>query len=257
LTPATAAALDRWKAAILAGNREGLESFYIGLPQLQDVKKQPITLADEVAFWTSQKNSGLRALKLDIAKVEAPQNGIQAVKFQAELREGAKTRYVVVIQGWRMESPPKIVGETRTELLGLKQPVKLNPNLYSTSVDAKSEIHEIEERAAREHKRVLLVFGGNWCYDCHVLDLAFHSGDIEPTLDRNFLVAHIDIGEYDKNLDVAEKYGVPLKNGVPAVAVVDGADHLIFSQQAGEFESARSLSPEPILAFLNKWKPAR
>jgi thioredoxin family protein len=257
LTPATSAAFDRWRTAVLAGDEAGLKKLYTDAPQIQDPKKQPISLADELAFWSSQKKAGLRAVKLDIVKVDPPDKGLQFVKFQAELKEGTKTRYVVAVQGWQAQSPPKIAWQTRTELLGLKQPVHLNPNLYNKAEDAKADIRQAEQRAARERKRVLLVFGGNWCYDCHVLDMAFHSGDIEPTLDRNFLVVHVDIGEYDKNVDLAEKYQVPLKKGVPAIAVVDATDKLIYSQQAGEFQAARSMSAEPILAFLNKWKPVR
>lgn len=47
-------------------------------------------------------------------------------------------------------------------------------NLYPANVDARAEIKEAEEHAAKDHKRVLLVFGANWCGDCHVLDRAFH-----------------------------------------------------------------------------------
>ena len=257
--PALAPSLERWRAAVQAGDSAALKSLYAPSAQIQDVKKQPIHLADELEFWSAARKNGLQSVKLDVVKVE-PQNDIQYVRFQAELKErtaaGSKTFYVVANQAWKAGSEPSIVGEMRTAMLRLKQPVRLNPKLYDTAADAKTEIHETEQRAGREHKRVLLVFGGNWCYDCHVLDLAFHSGDIEPTLDRNYLVVHVDVGEYNKNLDLAEKYQVPLQKGVPAIAVVDPTDRLIFSQQAGEFENARSMGPEAILAFLNKWKPA-
>jgi hypothetical protein len=76
------------------------------------------------------------------------------------------------------------------------------------------------------------------------------------TLNRNFVVVHVDIGEYDKNLELAKKYEVPLQRGVPAAAVLDRDGKLLFTQKNQEFEKARSLSPEDILAFLNKWKPS-
>ena len=257
--PALAPSLERWRAAVLSGDAAALKSFYDPSPQIQDIKKQPISLAEELQFWTAAKKEGLQTIKLDVVKVDPPQNGVQIVKFQAELKNrtaaGGRTRYVVAVQGWKADSSPRIVVETRTAMLRLKQPVRLNPKLYDPVANAKAEIRETEARAARQHKRVLLVFGGNWCYDCHVLDLAFHSGDIEPTLQRNYLLVHVDIGEYNKNLDLAEKYQIPLQKGVPAIAVVDAADKLVFSQQAGEFETARSMSPEQILDFLNKWKP--
>ncbi len=259
LPPNLSSALAHWRAAVLAGNTEALRQLYTSAPAIQDSKKQAISVADELQFWSAQKKNGLTSLTLDIVKVEPPNHGVQYVKFQAELKSrtpsGAKTGYVVAVQGWQAASPLKITWETRTQALRLKQPVRLSPKLYDVTADATAEIHEAEARAGREQKRVLMVFGGNWCYDCHVLDLAFHSGDIEPTLDRNYVVVHVDIGEYNKNLDVARKYRVPLDKGVPAVAVVDAKDNVIFSQQAGEFEAARSMSPEQILAFLNKWKP--
>src|SRR5262245_43756799 len=68
-------------------------------------------------------------------------------------------------------------------------------NIYPEGVDAKAEIAEALANAAKTHRRVLLVFGGNWCYDCHVLDAAFHSAEIAPTLNKNYIVLHVNIGE--------------------------------------------------------------
>ena len=127
-------------------------------------------------------------------------------------------------------------------------------DIYPASVDAKAEIAEALANALKTHRRVILVFGGNWCYDCHVLDEAFHSPEIAPTLNKNFVVVHVDVGKFDKNLDIADKYEVPLKNGVPASAVLGSDGKLLFSQKHGEFEAARSMATEDVLAFLNKWK---
>jgi len=128
--------------------------------------------------------------------------------------------------------------------------------LYPENADAKKEIAEALHSASPPHKRVLVVFGANWCGDCHALDEAFHSAEIAPTLNQYFVVVHVDIGQGDKNLDLAQKYDIPLKRGIPAIAVLDSAGKLLFSQQHGEFEAARSLANADILAFLNKWKPA-
>jgi len=97
--------------------------------------------------------------------------------------------------------------------------------IYPENVDAKAEIAEALANAKKTHRRVILVFGGNWCYDCHALDAAFRSAEIAPIVNKNFVVVHVNIGEYDKNLDLADKYDVPLKKGVPASAVLesDGA----------------------------------
>ena len=138
----------------------------------------------------------------------------------------------------------------------LPQPTE-RKNLYPEDVDAKAEIAEALETAKKTHRRVLLIFGGNWCYDCHVLDAAFHSKEIAPTLNRNYVVVHVNIGEYDKNLDLADKYEIPLKKGVPAAAVLKGDGTLVVSQKNQEFEKARSMTTDAVLAFLEKWKPRK
>jgi hypothetical protein len=46
-----------------------------------------------------------------------------------------------------------------------------------------------------------------------------------------------------------------MKKGIPALAVLDSTGKLLYSQQGGEFEKARALAPEDVVAFLNKWKP--
>ena len=43
---------------------------------------------------------------------------------------------------------------------------------------------------------------------------------------------------------------------VPALAVLAPDGTLLYSQQHGEFESARNMDPDDLIAFLNRWKPA-
>jgi thioredoxin 1 len=143
----------------------------------------------------------------------------------------------------------------RSNPAGLRQPLQ-NKEIYPASADSGKEIDEAPHSALPTHKRLLLVFGADWCYDCHVLDDAFHSPEIAPTLEKYFEVVHVDIGKEDKNLDLAKKYDVPLDRGVPAIAVLDSDGKLLFSQKHGEFEAARSMATDDILTFLNKWKPA-
>lgn len=85
----------------------------------------------------------------------------------------------------------------------LKQLATAGKNIYPDNDDAHKEIKETEERAAKEHKRVLLVFGANWCYDCHVLDLTFHTCD--------FAAAMAGFEVMQKNTDLAKQFEVPLE----------------------------------------------
>lgn len=125
--------------------------------------------------------------------------------------------------------------------------------LYPANANAAAEIREAKLSAAKQHKRILLVFGANWCMDCHVLDNAFHQPRIAPLLDANFLVVHVDVGKYDKNLELAKQYHVDLEKGVPEIAVLNTSGALLYS--TSEFEKARVLSEDDVVKFLNDWKP--
>ena len=136
------------------------------------------------------------------------------------------------------------------------QSVKKEKEIYNETADARAEIKEALEKATAEHKRVIVVFGANWCYDCHVLDLAFQRPDLAPVLAAGYEVVHVDLGpDEQKNADVVKQFDVPLNRGIPVLAVIESDGKLLMSQKNGEFEDARSLAPQALLEFLNKWKP--
>src|SRR6266481_2930799 len=121
-----------------------------------------------------------------------------------------------------------------------KAPLKIpttKPNLYPAELNAQDEVkHALA--AAAPNKRVILVFGANWCGDCYALDYAFHQPRIEPLLNANYKVVHINVGKFDTNLDLAK---------------IDSQDKLITSSP--EFEKARVMTEDDVIDFLNKWKP--
>jgi len=139
----------------------------------------------------------------------------------------------------------------------LAQKIQIDPNLYPPNADAHKEITNALHQAAAEHKRVILVFGYQRCGDCHVLNYRFHQEPANSIIAANYIVIHVDVGHFDKNLDLAQKYEIPLSKGVPALAVLDSNGKLLYSQKNGEFESARSMDTAPFTAFLEKWKPSK
>ncbi len=130
-------------------------------------------------------------------------------------------------------------------------------DIYPEPSQAKTDIAAALKTAAATHKRVLLDFGGNWCGDCKVLDIYMHDKENRPLVDADFVVVHINVGRFDANLDLAEKYEIPLKRGVPALAVLSDHGKLLYSQKNGEFEAMRRMESSDLTAFLVKWRPAR
>jgi thioredoxin 1 len=137
----------------------------------------------------------------------------------------------------------------------LQPPAQPNPQLYKSDANAVEDIRQALAAADKQHKNVLLDFGGNWCLDCHVLDNAFHQPRIAPLLNSNYVLVHVDVGQYDKNLDVAKKYHADLEKGVPSLAVLDAKGNVLYATK--DFERARVMSEEDVIQFLDKWKPAQ
>ena len=136
-------------------------------------------------------------------------------------------------------------------------PVTGKTDLYPANADAKKEIDDALKEAATEKKRVLLMFGGNWCYDCHVLNRALHEGEAGKLMKESFLLVHVDIGEGDKNLDLVKKYKTTLDKGVPVVVILGADGNALYSSDGGEFEAARTMMKKDLVAFLTHWKPKR
>ncbi len=127
--------------------------------------------------------------------------------------------------------------------------------IYDENADAHQQVAAAIAQASQSGKSIVLDFGANWCGDCHALDAQMHSPDLAPVIEKNYVVVHVDVGRFTKNLDLAKKYNVPLHKGIPALAILDSHGNLLFSQSQGEFEDARHLGHDSFTQFFEKWKP--
>ena len=132
-----------------------------------------------------------------------------------------------------------------------------NREIYPDPSQAKADIAAALKTAAATHKRILLDFGGNWCPDCQVLDIYFHDPANRRILEANFVLVHVNIGHMDANLDIAGRYEVPLRRGVPALAVLDEHGKLLYSQKRGEFEAMSRMESAALTRFLVQWEPEK
>lgn len=137
---------------------------------------------------------------------------------------------------------------------GVLEPTVLSKDLYPPNADAKAEIEEALKAAAKDQKRIILIFGANWCYDCHVLNLAMHEGTAGEIVRKSFILVHVDIGEGELNAELVKKYVITIEKGVPAIAILGSDGSLLYSSGNGEFEAARKMMKQDLLTFLRRWR---
>ncbi len=139
-------------------------------------------------------------------------------------------------------------------LLGADDPPqkKEKPKIYDESADARADIAAAVAVAKKDHQRVLVMWGGNWCGWCHLLDGVLES---DRTLSRTMLyeykLVHVDIGKFDKNMDLAAELGAdPKKHGAPFLTVIDGDGKAIANQETSSLEEGDHHDPAKVKAFL-------
>ncbi len=129
---------------------------------------------------------------------------------------------------------------------------KKRENIYDESADAKEQITAALARAGKENRRVLLQWGANWCGWCHLLhDLCKSDRKISRELKYEYDVVLVDIGRWDKHLDLAKHYGADFqKHGVPYLTVLDADGKVVVNDETGSLEDGPKHDPAKVLAFL-------
>jgi protein disulfide-isomerase len=123
---------------------------------------------------------------------------------------------------------------------------------YDETANAKLQIKQALTQAASSRTPIIIVFGANWCPDCRVLDSAMKKGASAPLLARDFTIIKVDVGHLDKNSDLAETYGVPLKKGIPAVTIISPGNKVLYVTKEGELASARKMGDQGIYEFFKR-----
>ncbi|HLY17586.1 MAG TPA: thioredoxin family protein [Bryobacteraceae bacterium] len=258
------APFEEWKAAVAAGDQASLARLYSSNPPAKVVVgRDNGALADEQQFWAGLKSAGVTDVNAKLLDVDT-NSGKKRVLLRVHAMKNGQSVVASMVQIWEQRPDGwRITATRRTDFAAgaprrLPEPVTPNPNLYPEPSEAEADLKAALVHAGKEHKRVLVMFGGNWCYDCHVLDNTFHSKEFAPLLDANYVLVHINIGEEGKdNNDMAARMGAALDKGVPSLAVLDPDGNVVVAQKNGEFESTVKIGPEEVRAFLEQWKPAR
>lgn len=130
---------------------------------------------------------------------------------------------------------------------------KARPEIYDTGADAGKQIELALARAKANNTRVLVQWGANWCGWCHQLhDLFKKNRDVSKKIIYEYEVVLVDIGRFDKHMDLAEKYGADVKkHGVPLLTVLDASGKVLANQATSPFEKpAPDAGGDPYVGYV-------
>ncbi len=136
---------------------------------------------------------------------------------------------------------------------------KPNPaQVYDEKADARADVAAALARAKKENRRVLIQWGANWCGWCVLLHGAMSTNkDVRKELLYEYDVVHVDVGRFDKNMDLASELGAKFE-GIPFLTILDANGKALVQQETGSFESDADgkpgHDPQKLVEFLTRHK---
>ncbi len=128
------------------------------------------------------------------------------------------------------------------------------PAPYDESANADAAVDAAFARAQQSGKRVLIVLGGNWCADCIVLANVNALPEVKPFLDQHFERVSVDVGRFDRNLQIPARFGITERlKGVPTVLVATADGALLNPGDPFTLANSTTMTPQAIVDWLAQW----
>ncbi|HEV2677987.1 MAG TPA: thioredoxin family protein [Aliidongia sp.] len=124
---------------------------------------------------------------------------------------------------------------------------------YDEAADAHQSLAAALAAAKASGKKVLVDFGANWCPDCRALGGIMSVDKVQAYVAAHYEVAVIDVGRFNKNLDIAAAYGVKI-HGIPTVMVIDPASNQVLNRDGLEaLGDAGTMPAQAVVDQLVTW----
>jgi len=164
-------------------------------------------------------------------------------------------RSLIAMLALAIAAPVLAAPAPHLSIASFDQLAKPLPLPYDEQANARTVVAAAKARARAHHKLLLIDLGGNWCLDCRLLAGTMDLPQLRKFLAAKYEIAVVDVGRFDKNLDIPGHYGIKDRlEGVPAVLIVDPrTDRLLNAGHIAALADARSMSPQALADWLASW----
>jgi thiol-disulfide isomerase/thioredoxin len=162
---------------------------------------------------------------------------------------------IIALLSLAMAAPVGAATAPRVAIASFEQLARPLPLPYDEKANAQAIVAAAKAWAKARHKLLLIDLGGNWCLDCRLLAGTMDLPQLRKFIAANYEVAIVDVGRFDKNLDIPAHYGIRDRlEGVPSVLIIDPrADRLINQGRTAALADARSMTPQALADWFAGW----
>jgi uncharacterized protein YyaL (SSP411 family) len=133
------------------------------------------------------------------------------------------------------------------------------PSIYDKSLDAQVQLQKAIETAKHDDKRILVMFGGDWCGWCHKLHALFESDvEIRKILSYEYVLMMVDT-EAPNAVDLFKKCKAALTQeelekgvGFPFLGVLEPDGKVVTALRTDHLESGDHHDPARVKEFLTR-----
>ncbi len=126
--------------------------------------------------------------------------------------------------------------------------------IFNPEADAKQDINEAILKAAKQHRHVLLLVGGDWSYWSRNCSNLFNNGKSKKVIDDNFILVRVNFSSMNKNSEVLDAYQCPKDQGYPILITLDDHGKVTHTKSTAEFQADHKWYDEnAIIYYLNQW----
>ena len=126
---------------------------------------------------------------------------------------------------------------------------------FDKTGEAAVSVDQALQRAAVTNKKVILVMGANWCHDSRGLAGWFAQPRFTTMLAERYETVYIDVGMRDRNVAIAQRFGIAEIKGTPTVLILSSSGILLNPESAPTWRNAASRTEAEIYDYFANFEP--
>ncbi len=127
------------------------------------------------------------------------------------------------------------------------------PTPYDAAANARVDVNRALAASKADGKMTLVAMGANWCHDSRGLAAQFEKERFQTLLRENYRLVFVDVGQKNRNIDIANDFGVQNIVGTPTVFVVSAEGVVLNLETAPTWRNAASRTEDVIYTYFEKF----
>lgn len=125
--------------------------------------------------------------------------------------------------------------------------------IFDATRNANDDVKAAMQRARRANKNTMIIFGANWCHDSRALSGHFEGQRFATLWDKDYEKVYVEVGQKDRNLDVAARFGLDGIVGTPTVLILDPRGNALNRDSAVHWRNSATLTEDAIFDYFDSF----